>query len=73
MILFLSLNVFIFPLQETRRSERADQMKIRAELEKERQNKQAVSIKRKITLTEHNWVGAEYFELYCTDKSNIIL
>ncbi|KAL3058243.1 hypothetical protein OYC64_010421 [Pagothenia borchgrevinki] len=32
---------------ETRRSERADQMKIRAELEKERQNKQAIEKARK--------------------------
>uniref|UniRef100_A0A8D0ASJ0 Troponin T type 2b (cardiac) n=1 Tax=Sander lucioperca TaxID=283035 RepID=A0A8D0ASJ0_SANLU len=37
---------------ETRRSERAEQMKIRAEREKERQNKQAVCIQRQVTLTE---------------------
>lgn len=37
-------NVLPFQYQEKRRSERAEQMKIRAERERERQNKLAVSV-----------------------------
>lgn len=47
-------NVFSFLFQDKRRSERAEQMKIRAEREKERQNKVAVRICRQITFRDHN-------------------